>query len=252
VFDGDGYHLRDGGTLGTLAFLSSVNGGNWSGTDLAVVDGGTGASTAAGARTNLGLVIGTDVQAYDATLTSIAALGSAADKLAYTTGVDTWAEAAFTTFGRTVVATMRTQRPLRTAAGLVIGTDVQAYDGELAAIAGLTSAADKFPYFTGSGTAALADVTSFIRTLLDDASASAARTTLGIGLAVAGGADGFLSGHGQIEARRHRLRRDRELVRRDAPQPGEPYRDADGLDDQRFHRSVAGRDRRAPRRQRRH
>ncbi len=83
--------------LGSLAVLSTVNDGNWSGTDLAVTNGGTGASTAANARTNLG------AQTLDAFLTSIAALGTAADKILYTTGVDTAAETTLTSFMRTLL-----------------------------------------------------------------------------------------------------------------------------------------------------
>jgi hypothetical protein len=42
-------------------------------------------------------------QPLDATLTSISALGTVADKTLYTTGVDTWAETALTAFGRSLI-----------------------------------------------------------------------------------------------------------------------------------------------------
>lgn len=54
----------------------------------------------------------------------------------------------------------------------------QPLDATLTALAGVASAADTVPYFTGSDTASVATFTSFARTLVDDADAAAARTTI--------------------------------------------------------------------------
>lgn len=55
----------------------------------------------------------------------------------------------------------------------------QAMNPPLAALNPLTPAADKMAYYTGASAAAMTDLTAFARTLLDDANATAALTTLG-------------------------------------------------------------------------
>lgn len=157
-------------------------------------------------RANLGLTIGTDVQAYDATLQSLSALGTAANKVAYTTGVDTWAEVTATAYSRGLWAGVDlaawqvalgipggggayfaiannlsegVPATIRSNIGLVIGTDVQAYDATLQSLSALGTMSDKIAYTTGVDTWAETGITTLGRALIDDATQADMNTTIG-------------------------------------------------------------------------
>lgn len=154
-----------------LANLAGIATTSYGRSFLAVADASAG-------RTYLGVAIGSDVQAYSSKLTTLAAQTWAADTFTYYTSASAVATATVTSFARTLLDDT-TQSAARATLGLTPGTDVQAYDPELAALAGVTSAADTIAYFTGSGTATTTGFTSTARSLLDDSSTRAMRTTLG-------------------------------------------------------------------------
>ncbi len=60
----------------SLTSVGTITSGVWSGTDIGVAHGGTGASNAAQARINLGSEIGSDVQAYDPQLDELATMAA--------------------------------------------------------------------------------------------------------------------------------------------------------------------------------
>ena len=121
----------------------------------------------------------------DALLTGALYFNTSSNQLFVWTSGDAWTQAAFTASGflsgSNNLSDVDSASTSRTNLGLAIGSNVQAFDADLSALAGLTSAADKGIQFTGSGTAATYDLTSAGKALLDDATATAQRTTLGLG-----------------------------------------------------------------------
>ena len=131
--------------------------------DRPVAAGGTGASTALAARTNLGLEIGVNVQAYDAGLLSIAGLTTAADRSIYTTASDTYAVYTLTAAGRAILDDADASAQ-RTTLGLAIGTDVQAFDQQLLDIAAL--AVTDSGFIVGNGTTFVLETGATVQTSL--------------------------------------------------------------------------------------
>jgi len=135
------------------AAIAAVGGGSG---DMLAANNLSDLANAATARTNLGVAIGTDVQAYDADLTTWAGLTPSANAQSLVTAAN--------------YAAMRTLLDLEAGTDFysIAAADAafQPKDADLTALAGLVSAADKVPYFTGAGTAAVADFTAYGRTLV--------------------------------------------------------------------------------------
>lgn len=105
---------------------------------------------------------------------AVSGLTPAADRYVYFTGATTAATGTITSFARSILddADATTVRA-------TIGA--QQADATLTALAGLATDTNKLPYFTGVDVASVTDLSAFGRSLIDDATATDARTTLGLG-----------------------------------------------------------------------
>ena len=142
-------------------------------------------ASASDQRTTLGLAIGTDVQAYDPALQSIAGLTTAANQLLYTTASDTYETTTLTSAGRALlddadVAAQRTTLGL----GTIATQDANAVTitGGSATLSDITSAAATFTTANING----GSITNITDLAIADggtgaSTAANARTNLGLG-----------------------------------------------------------------------
>lgn len=168
-------------------------------------------ANASGLRSYAGLVIGTDVQAYDGTLAALAGVTTSTNTGIYAVGSDSFSTYTLTAGGRALGGVTGTANsipyfsgtnsvssqttttgglallnnagtantvPYYSASNTVSLTSFTAAGRALAAIS--TGTSGTFPYFSGTNTVSLATVTATGLALLDDADATAMRSTLGL------------------------------------------------------------------------
>lgn len=156
-----------GGTLGTTAVAFAQFSGSGS------YQGGAGL-TLTGNIFAVGAGTGITVNADDVALTgqALALHSLATSGLITRTGAGTVA-------GRSI-ATSGTGISVSNGDG-VAANPTLSLSAALSTFGGLTPAADQLPYYTGAAAAALTTLSAFGRSLIDDADAATARTTLGLG-----------------------------------------------------------------------
>jgi hypothetical protein len=180
-----GTALGSGITGSSLTSVGTIATGTWNGTTIAVANGGTGSTSTSDARTALGLAIGTDVQAYNSTLAAVAGGTYTGDDSIATVGTvtaGTWNGTAIAVANGGTGST--TTSDARTALGLAIGTDVQAYNSTLAAVAGGTYTGDDSIATVGTVTAGTWNGTAIAVANggTGSTSTSDARTALGLAI----------------------------------------------------------------------
>ena len=180
----------------------------WSNTNPVLASGEPGFDTTnsllkVGDGTSTWSSLSSNVGVGDAGLLSIAGLTTASGSYLFATANDVYTTGTSTVYGRSVLAASGINSVLTTAltagtgivlsynsgndtatintSGLVIGTNIQAYDAGLLSIAGLTTAADTYIYTSANDVYTTGTITTFGRSLVDDADAATSRTTLGLG-----------------------------------------------------------------------
>lgn len=175
-------------------------------TDLAIADGGTGSSTAVGARAALGLEIGVNVQAYSSALDAVSGTNTGDQNVFSTIAVSGQSNVVADGTSDTLTLIAGSGITITTDAGadsITIASATVISDGDKGDITVSSSGAtwtidnDAVTYAkiqnvsatnkvlgrasSGAGDIEEIDCTSFARSLLDDSSASTARATLGLG-----------------------------------------------------------------------